>query len=300
MCWFCTDLSSRGQTSVRRADPGPAQGRRTRGSPAEDGCRRSEGSAKQRHQSPSAWSQAGRTHVPPRCSQAAGTQRDFIDETFSSSKNKMTALSAGLKRLLTTVISEENPTDATVESSKLMKTYKINRQPVYFEIQVGYLPAVQVLESFQQVSEVERHLLLGQVSPAHYVVKETSLICPESRNQKCISQNVWFMSAVLSLLYSHLQDQDVAAGRLIRVQKFDQVGVVQGLQEPDLLQYLLPTQQLLVDVFGCDGAFAASLVTPLSHWEPAPAEWRGEFPSHWMLTQQSHFFLLSRFPLGFF
>lgn len=144
------------------------------------------------------------------------------------------------------------------------------RRPVYFEIQVGYLPAVQVLESFEQVSKVERHLLLGQVSPAHYVVEETSLICPESRNKKCVSAarshgSVWFISTVWSLLYSHLQDEDVAAGCLKRVQKFDQVGVVQGLQDPDLLQHLLPTQQLLVDMFCCDGAFAASLVTPLGH-----------------------------------
>lgn len=49
-----TDLSSTGQTSVRQADPGPAQEQRTRGFPGEGGCRRREGSAERRHQSLSA------------------------------------------------------------------------------------------------------------------------------------------------------------------------------------------------------------------------------------------------------
>lgn len=46
-----TDLSSRGQTSGRQADPGPAQEQRTLGSPGEDGYRSREGSAERHHQS---------------------------------------------------------------------------------------------------------------------------------------------------------------------------------------------------------------------------------------------------------
>lgn len=55
-----------------QADPGPAQEQRTPGSPGEDGCRRSEGSVERHHQSLSASPPAGKMHVPPQCSQAAG------------------------------------------------------------------------------------------------------------------------------------------------------------------------------------------------------------------------------------
>jgi len=51
---------------------------------------------------------------------------------------------------------------------------------------VCYPPAVQVVESFKNISEVESHLLLRQVAPAHDVVQETSLLCPENRNTWCI------------------------------------------------------------------------------------------------------------------
>lgn len=50
--------------------------------------------------------------------------------------------------------------------------------------------------------------------------------------------------------------------------------MVQSLQEPDLLQHLLPAQQLLVYVFGRNCALAPSLVAPFSHREAAPEEQR--------------------------
>lgn len=50
--------------------------------------------------------------------------------------------------------------------------------------------------------------------------------------------------------------------------------MVQGLEESDLLQHLFSTQQLLVDVFCRNRSFTPSLVTALSHWEPAPGERR--------------------------
>lgn len=111
---------------------------------------------------------------------------------------------------------------------------------LWFEIKVCYPPAVQVVESFKNISEVESHLLLCQVAPAHNIVQETSLVC-------------------------HLLNKYIAVGCLIRVQQPDQVGMIQSLQESDLLQHLLSTQQLLVDVFCRNGPFAPSLVTPLSH-----------------------------------
>lgn len=51
---------------------------------------------------------------------------------------------------------------------------------IYFEIQVCYPPAVQVVESFQNISEIQCHLFLCQIAPAHYIVQETPLVCPEN------------------------------------------------------------------------------------------------------------------------
>lgn len=64
---------------------------------------------------------------------------------------------------------------------------------------------------------------------------------------------------------SHLQHKNVAVGRLISVQHPDQVGMVQSLQESDLLQDLLSAQQLLVHMFSCHRPFTPPLVTALSH-----------------------------------
>lgn len=50
--------------------------------------------------------------------------------------------------------------------------------------------------------------------------------------------------------------------------------MVQSLQESDLLQHLLPAQQLLVYVFGRNCALAPSLVAPLGHREATPEEQR--------------------------
>ncbi|TNN79744.1 hypothetical protein EYF80_009977 [Liparis tanakae] len=46
----------------------------------------------------------------------------------------------------------------------------------------GCATQYNVVESFKNISEVESHLLLRQVAPAHDVVQETSLLCPENRN----------------------------------------------------------------------------------------------------------------------
>lgn len=71
-----TDLSSRGQTSGRQADPGPTQEQRTLGFPGEDGHRSREGSAERRHQSLSAWLLAEMMHAPPECSRAAQARKE--------------------------------------------------------------------------------------------------------------------------------------------------------------------------------------------------------------------------------
>lgn len=68
----------------------------------------------------------------------------------------------------------------------------------------------------------------------------------------------------------HLQHKDVAVGRLVGVQQPDQVGMVQSLQESDLLQDLLSAQQLLVHMFCCYRPFGPPLVTALGHGESAP------------------------------
>lgn len=60
----------------------------------------------------------------------------------------------------------------------------------YFEVEVCYPPAVQVVESFKNISEVESHFLLCQVSPAHYVVQETALVRPEVANTECICESL--------------------------------------------------------------------------------------------------------------
>lgn len=49
---------------------------------------------------------------------------------------------------------------------------------IYFEVEVRYPPAVQVVKSFENFSEVQCHLLLCQVAPAHYIIQETSLVRP--------------------------------------------------------------------------------------------------------------------------
>lgn len=49
---------------------------------------------------------------------------------------------------------------------------------VYFEVEVSYPPAVQVVKSFENFREVQRHPFLCEVAPAHYVVQESALVCP--------------------------------------------------------------------------------------------------------------------------
>lgn len=59
-------------------------------------------------------------------------------------------------------------------------------------------------------------------------------------------------------------------GCLVCVQQLDHVGMIQSLEEADLLHRLLSTQQLLVDVFRRNRALAPPLVTPLGHREATP------------------------------
>lgn len=61
---------------------------------------------------------------------------------------------------------------------------------IYFEIKVCYPPAVQEVESFKKISEVQSHLLLRQVAPAHYIVQEAPLVSPENTNTQCISMSL--------------------------------------------------------------------------------------------------------------
>ena len=84
---------------------------------------------------------------------------------------------------------------------------------------------------------------------------------------RIINLNVQTLSSQIreTQQYLHLQHKNVAVGRLIRVQQPHHVGMVQSLEQPDLMQHLLSTQQLLVDMFCCNCPFTPSLVTPLCH-----------------------------------
>lgn len=54
---------------------------------------------------------------------------------------------------------------------------------IYFEIKVCYPPAVQVADSFKNISEVQSYFLLCQVAPANYIVQEAPLVCPGKRTR---------------------------------------------------------------------------------------------------------------------
>lgn len=141
-----------------------------------------------------------------------------------------------------------------------------------------YPPSVQVLKSFKNFSEVQCHFFLCQVAPAHYIIQESPLVRPE-KNREFI---FFLMSGPHITFYLkkpkntglHFQYKYVAVGHLVGVQQLNQVGMVQSLQESDLLQHLFSAQQLFVNVFGRDCALAPSLVAPFSHREAAPEERR--------------------------
>lgn len=72
----------------------------------------------------------------------------------------------------------------------------------YFDIKVCYPPAVQVVESFKNISEVESHFLLCQVSPAHYVVQETALVRPDGAITGCIRVSLKIHRCLLQIIKS--------------------------------------------------------------------------------------------------
>lgn len=72
----------------------------------------------------------------------------------------------------------------------------------------------------------------------------------------------------------HLQDEGVAAGGLIRVYEADYVGVLEPLEQIELLSHPVPPHQLLVDVFDRHCTFGPALVTALDNGETAPGDRR--------------------------
>lgn len=73
-------------------------------------------------------------------------------------------------------------------------------------------------------------------------------------------------------LYSHLQDEGVAAGGFIRVYQADYVGVLESLEQIEFLSHPVPPHQLLVHVFDRHRAFGAALVAALDDRETTPGE----------------------------
>lgn len=78
----------------------------------------------------------------------------------------------------------------------------------------------------------------------------------------------------VSGLCSHLQDEGVAAGGLIRVDQADYVGVLEPLEQVEFLSHPVPPHQLLVHLFDRHRTFGAALVTTLDHRETTPGEER--------------------------
>lgn len=76
----------------------------------------------------------------------------------------------------------------------LLMCQSINKQSivpgilVYFEVEVSYPPAVQVVKSLQNFGEVQRHPLLCEVAPAHNVVQETTLVGPAGDRSHGLAQ----------------------------------------------------------------------------------------------------------------
>lgn len=73
-------------------------------------------------------------------------------------------------------------------------------------------------------------------------------------------------------MYSHLQDEGVAAGGFIRVYQADYVGVLEPLEQIEFLSHPVPPHQLLVHVFDRHSTLGAPLVTTLDNRETTPGE----------------------------
>lgn len=68
----------------------------------------------------------------------------------------------------------------------------------------------------------------------------------------------------------HLQDEGEAAGGLVRVDQADYVGVLEPLEQVELLSHVVPPHQLLVDVLDGHRALGAALVAALDDGEATP------------------------------
>lgn len=69
---------------------------------------------------------------------------------------------------------------------------------------MSYPTGMEVLQSFQNVPQIKRHLLFSQVSPTHDVVQETTLICPaeqKTKRYKQVAQRI-FMEIKVAKLYT--------------------------------------------------------------------------------------------------
>lgn len=84
------------------------------------------------------------------------------------------------------------------------------------------------------------------------------------------------MTPSLYHLYSHLQDEDVAAGGLVRVDQTDYVRVLEPLEQVEFLSHPVPPHQLLVHVFDRHRAFGALVIATLDDRETAPGEEKRE------------------------
>lgn len=69
----------------------------------------------------------------------------------------------------------------------------------------------------------------------------------------------------------HLQDEGEAAGGLVRVDQADYVGVLEPLEQVELLSHAVPPHQLLVHVLDGHSALCAELVATLDDGEATPS-----------------------------
>lgn len=74
------------------------------------------------------------------------------------------------------------------------------------------------------------------------------------------------------MAYLHLQDQNVAAGGLKRVEQAHEVRVLEPLQQVELLGHPVSLHQLLVHVFNGDRTFGAAVIAALDDGETTPEE----------------------------
>lgn len=77
-------------------------------------------------------------------------------------------------------------------------------------------------------------------------------------------------------MFLHLQHQGVAAGRLVRVQQADDVGVPDSHVQVEFLSHPIPPHQLLVDVFDRQRALGAPLIVTLDDGKTTPVEKDGK------------------------